>query len=260
MSLQNIGLDLLTETVISNGDLDMILENGLVELPILSASDGHIELSEDIVSLLTESLTGKQLDAAWRKLMNKAGPKWNSTGWTRKQLTAMGKQQNFLRHQVHLQRMLSGGVNDKGESINSSGRYDFGGLIIADKEAGMRVRGSYEWLEAGQSPNIYQQTIRFANWNHIIRDKSLDWMDKARLLMRDRIKIHCDCPAFRYYYAYAASKKGFGLYPEIRPSNITNPKKKGGICKHLQVALNLLGTNHSHIASQLKSHYSQGKP
>lgn len=63
--------------------------------------------------------------------------------------------------------------------------------------------------------------------NKAIR-KSLD-----AALRRNHIQTACECADFKYRFAYMATKKGYGFdTDENRPAKITNPKNKGGICKH----------------------------
>lgn len=47
------------------------------------------------------------------------------------------------------------------------------------------------------------------------------------------VETACDCPDFKYRYAYMSTKKKYGLnQSENRPSNKTNPDLIGGLCKH----------------------------
>ncbi len=158
----------------------------------------------------------------------------------------------FINHAEHLQRLTKGGTRPDGTTFPGGGGLRWGGLLISDKEALLRVLGSYEYNDTQEQ---YQQTIRFANFHKIAKARGANWTEKARMLMNDRIKVHCDCPAFRYFYAYAATKKGFGLYPELRPSEKTNKTKSGGICKHLNLCLVHLPAQAQSIASEMKSHF-----
>lgn len=55
----------------------------------------------------------------------------------------------------------------------------------------------------------------------------------------NHIKISCSCPDFRYRFSYKASVKGYKAGTlETRPSNITNPNLKGGVCKHIAKVVN----------------------
>lgn len=64
--------------------------------------------------------------------------------------------------------------------------------------------------------------------------KSLDYA-----LRHNHIQVLCECGDFKYRYAYMATKKGYGYETnEDRPAKITNPKNKGGLCKHQIKILN----------------------
>ena len=65
--------------------------------------------------------------------------------------------------------------------------------------------------------------------------KSLD-----HSLRYNHIQLSCECPDFRYRYAFMATKLGNGFETnETRPANKTNPSNKGGLCKHSIKILNL---------------------
>lgn len=52
-------------------------------------------------------------------------------------------------------------------------------------------------------------------------------------LKYNHIKISCSCKDFKYRFNYMATKRKYGFDTnETRPSKITNPKLKGGLCKH----------------------------
>lgn len=81
----------------------------------------------------------------------------------------------------------------------------------------------------------FMNSRKFKNKNpRPIIIKSLQYSLKYNHLLVD-----CTCPDFRYRLAYKASKKGYKAGDvEDRPSNITNPKLDGGLCKHLSKVLN----------------------
>lgn len=54
-----------------------------------------------------------------------------------------------------------------------------------------------------------------------------------QMLAHCQVKVECDCPDFRYRFAYLAYKKGYGSIPEDRPAVKTNPNNKGRCCKHI---------------------------
>jgi hypothetical protein len=234
-------LDVLTESEDQNQDIHWLdcvdWEDGCITLPAVDEDqivDSQL-LTEGPAEVLAKlrkkgwSTAGRSLE----RIMNEVDPR-------------------FINHKDHLERLTKGGLRPNGVSFPGGGGLRWGGLIINGKEALLRVLGSFEYKDKQEQ---YQQTIKFANFPQIVKAAGLSWPERARLLMRDRIKVHCDCPAFRYFHAYTATQKGFGLYPEIRPSNITNKEKKGGICKHLHLVLQYLPAQASSIASELKAHY-----
>lgn len=226
--------------------LDHLAED-CVLLPVVREGEDLV-IEEDLSEILTEDqLIEADIDAALRRMQDSG---WRVDGRTAKQLIAMAKKsKDFIRHELHVRRLLKGGTNDAGHPIAGGGGLRWGGLFVEGGEAGLRVYGSFEY---GPNQKIYTQTIKFSNFKKIAGYHDLNWSDKARLLVRDRLKVHCDCPAYRYFYNYTANKKGFGLYPELRPADITNPRNNGGICKHLHVALQYMGGQYSKIASELK--------
>lgn len=236
-------LDLITETeaVVNEDVMDGVM------MPTCCEADGHGSLVLDHeVALVLEHLSKEGLDGALRKLRKLNGDSWKTEGRTAKQLLNMVKGQKFIQHQEHLQRMRdskTGGLRDIG-------------IFNKEGQVFMAVNGSTEWHNPRKR---YQITIGFQNFDRIVADNNLTWSDKARLLMRDKLKVHCNCKAFRYFYAYTAGQKGFGLLPELRPAEVNNPKNKGGICKHLHHALSLLGTNSQKVASQLKQYAESQK-
>lgn len=55
----------------------------------------------------------------------------------------------------------------------------------------------------------------------------------------NHIQVACECGDFKYRYAYMATQRGYGLETnEDRPATKTNPKNKGGLCKHQIKILN----------------------
>jgi hypothetical protein len=211
--------------------------------------DGHVILpavaDQDLIS---EALITEGPSEVIAKLRKKG---WSTAG---RSLGRLMKEidPRFINHKDHLERLTKGGTRPDGTAFPGGGGLRWGGLVISQKEALLRVLGSYEYKDTQEQ---YQQTIRFANFHAIAKAAGLTWTERARLLMQDRIKVHCDCPAFRYFHAYAATEKGFALYPELRPSNKTNPEKKGGICKHLHLVLQYLPAQAQSIASDMKAHF-----
>ena len=240
--LRHPWLNILAESKDQDQDISWVpcegWEDGCIVLP---------EVQEDQVAdgdLLTEGP-----EEVLAKLRKKG---WSTSG---RSLERILKEVDprFINHEKHLERLTQGGTRPDGTPFPGGGGLRWGGLIIGEKEALLRVLGSFEYKDEQEQ---YQQTIRFANFHRIAKAPGLTWPERARLLMRDRIKVHCDCPAFRYFYAYTAGKKGFSLYPELRPSNITNKDGRGGICKHLHLVLTFLPAQSQKIASEMKGHFA----
>jgi hypothetical protein len=224
-------------------------EQDMLWVPCLDWEDGCIILpSIPEAQVIDAGLLTEGPDEVLKQLRQKG---WSTAG---RSLDRMLKEVDprFINHTDHLERLTKGGIRPNGVSFPGGGGLRWGGLIINGNEALLRVLGSFEYKD---TQDHYQQTIRFANFPKIAKAKGLNWPERARLLMRDRLKVHCDCPAFRYFYAYTATQKGFGLYPEIRPSNITNKDKRGGLCKHLHLVLQYLPAQTQHIASELRNHF-----
>lgn len=240
-------LDVLTESIEAGLITEDILDG--LDLPFLveADEDGSIILEGTMVELITEASLGKDGLQSALKRIQRLG--WNVQGRTAKQLLDMARGQTFINHHTHLSRLIKGGHGFPG----GGGIRDVG-IVAKNGQTHVAVNGSWEY---GGPRERYQVTLGFSNWDRIVKDGKITWPDKARLLLRDRLKVHCDCKAFRYYYAYTAHKKGFGLYPELRPADIRNPKNRGGICKHIHHAIQYLGGNNAIMASQLKAHYEK---
>ena len=232
-------LNILTESVDPDPDIHWIAcegwEDGCIILPAVPDSEIITEASPDEVLA---------------KLRKKG---WSTSG---RSLETILKHVDprFIHHADHYDRLIHGGTRPDGTPFPGGGGLRWGGLVVKDGEALLRVLGSFEY---GDKQEQYQQTIRFANLPKIKGARGVNWNERARLLMSDRLKIHCDCPSFRYFHAYAATQKGFGLYPELRPSKITNKECRGGVCKHLHLVLKYLPAQSSKIASELKAHYTK---
>lgn len=233
--MKNPYLDLLAETLNPNEETYFAEIEGIDQKYIVLAP---------IPNSITEALTPSEI----LKNLRKSG--WSTAGRSRERILRE-IDPRFIHHDEHLKRLIDGGDNYPG-----GGGLRWGGLEIKGKNALLRVMGS---LEYDKPQEIYQQVIHFANFDKIANAKGLTWPQKAQMLMKDRLKIHCDCKAFQYFHAHAATKKGFSLYPELRPSDKTNPSKRGGICKHLNLVLKWLPTQGSSIAGEMKEYFERGK-
>lgn len=234
---ENLWLDVISEGA-------EIVED-CVELDILGVDEGFIVVPT-LEAIVNE---GADLDKVVRQLHKKVG----SDGWTRDEILA-DVDPAFIHHAEHFHKLLFGGVRPDGTKFKGGGGLRWGRLEVKGGEAILTVKGSLEYDKPQQE---YTQRIRFSNFGKISRLKDLNWLDKSRALLRDHLKVHCDCPAFQYYYAHAAHQKGLGLKAEKRAANVTNPRKKGSVCKHLHVVLKWLGGQHTKFASEMKSYHEK---
>lgn len=196
---------------------------------------------------LDEARQGADLDAAVSRLKRQGD--WVDEGWTRDRILSV-VDPSFIHHQEHFTRLLRGGVSDRGRPFPGGGGLRWGGLVVTEEEALLRVMGSMEY---NKPQEIYQQTVRFSNYHLIAEDEELSWPEKARLLLtRDNLKLHCDCNAYRFYHQRAATTKGFALMPENRAALTNNPSERGGVCKHLNVTVRWLGAQTQQLAGEMK--------
>jgi hypothetical protein len=236
----------MTQLGLTNQWLDVLAEGAE---PV---HEGHFMPVEGVEEGCVVLLAEDRLETALRTMRKR---NWKTDGVEKAEIMAE-VDPRFINHDEHLHKLVHGGVRDDGTKFTGGGGIRWGGLVIKGGEAVLRTMGSFEYKDTQQ---VYQQTLRFSNFGRISRTRlDLSWPDRARLLLRDRLKVHCDCPAFRYYYAYTAGKKGFGLYPELRPAKETNPGNRGGVCKHLHLVLKWLGGQYPKMASELKKYYEVG--
>ncbi len=157
---------------------------------------------------------------------------------------------DFINHSQHYLRMMQGGRRPDGSTYRGGGGLQSVRMQIGERTAEVVIAGSREWRPEAHS---YLTRIRFANYP-LIAGQPLTWTERARLLLRDDVRVHCSCPAFRYYHAHAATEKGFALLPEDRPASAINPAGRGGVCKHLEHALRYVAANYTTIAGAMKRH------
>ena len=95
----------------------------------------------------------------------------------------------------------------------------------------------------------YTVKITFGGFIDLLRDQiknksTFDFRDISRAVIngfnQDDVYIHCSCPDFSYRFSFYATRNDFNSgTPEIRPSDITNPKDTlGSACKHVLLVLN----------------------
>lgn len=230
-------LDLVAEGVEIDDELDTLDTDGVEDEFIVIPEAVELLVERDLAPVL------KKLKAAG----------WKNEGWTRDRILKE-IDPRFIHHAEHFEKLMYGGVHADGTPFKGGGGLSWGGLTIKGGEAMLKVMGSFEYKKRQEK---YENRIKFANFGKIARAKDVTWPEKARLLLRDQLKVHCNCPAYRYYYAYTATKKGFALKKELRPSKVTNRKKTGAVCKHLNVTLRWLGGQYSKMASELKAYYER---
>ncbi len=215
---------------------------------------GCMNLAQTVMVLLEAKKRG-DLDRVWKKLVATEG--WVVDGWSRDRIISE-VDPSFIHHAEHFDRLLHGGVYKNGTEYPGGGGLSWGGMVITADEALLRVRGSYEYKKQQE---VYQQTIRFANYRRISVAEGLTWPEKARMLLtKDSLRVHCDCDAYRFFHQNAATKKGFALVPEARDAPINNPNDRAGVCKHLNVVLKWLGAQSSRMASEMKEYHERGAP
>lgn len=70
------------------------------------------------------------------------------------------------------------------------------------------------------------------------------------------LKIYCECPAFLYWgykYINTQEKNVPPKRKENRPPDIRNPKRKGIMCKHLNLVLDVFPFNSIQMAKELEN-------
>jgi hypothetical protein len=207
----------------------------------------------DLASLVpmpvTEAASEERLQRELLRLQQTPG--WREEGWTRREIMEEVDPE-FINHADHYERMLSGGTCEDGTAYPGTKGIRSVTLRADEKKADVIIDGSREWDPEEHS---YLNYVRFMNYPRIRRLEGLTWPDKARLLLRDQMRLHCTCPAYRFFYRYGATEKGFALLAEDRPSGITNPDLRGAVCKHLARTLTYLGAWYPRIATGMRQHH-----
>lgn len=74
-------------------------------------------------------------------------------------------------------------------------------------------------------------------------------------LRYNHVQVRCSCPDFKYRYSYMATVKHYGLdTDETRPAQVTNPKNRGGLCKHIVKVLNVPSLWSKRVVTALKGY------
>jgi len=193
--------------------------------------------------LIGEAASRGDLAKVLARLRTERG--WSKKGLPRADILEMVDDE-FIHHRDHADRMMHGGDGFK------AAKGIKGVHMKADlEECDIVVDGSREW---DKKPHRYVSSIKFCNYGKIRETPNLTWLERARLLLGDNLLVDCDCNAYRYFYRYNATKRGFALVAEKRRAKKTNPGNSGSVCKHLEHALKYLGANYSVIASAMKRH------
>lgn len=179
--------------------------------------------------------------------------RWINKGWTRESILN-AVDDDFIRHRLHYERMMHGGKDDGGKSFRASTGIKNVKFFANLQECEIVIDGSREWDRKSHS---YSTRIKFSNYKLIRQTEGVSWLDKARMLLEDNVRVDCGCDAFRYFYRYKASKNGYAIVRENRPAAVRNPGKRGSVCKHLEHALHYIGGSYSTIASAMKQHHER---
>lgn len=108
-------------------------------------------------------------------------------------------------------------------------------------------------VDSSTGNGSYVVRIKLDEYPSIESDATLTTEEKVRLSLAGDIKLHCTCPAFRYWgYEYittqldANSHTNQYLYPSVR-----NPNLEGTLCKHCYRAVRSFGSYWKLIAKDI---------
>lgn len=104
--------------------------------------------------------------------------------------------------------------------------------------------------EIDKNGRLYQNLIKFLNWDDIASDTEMTPRERALMLLwTSDIQVHCNDPSFLYWgYQYICSQLNAAIYQEIRPPHVRNPDERGIVCKHLNRVLRALPFYNGDIA------------
>lgn len=126
-------------------------------------------------------------------------------------------------------------------SVRDYNRIDMDAFWKGDiLEFGVKVHGeTNDYVVMIIFENILDELQREVKANN----NKLEFKCVLRALLKsfngDRVYVSCSCPDWKYRQAYWATKDGYSSgAPEVRPSDITNPRdSKGGGCKHVNLVI-----------------------
>lgn len=102
---------------------------------------------------------------------------------------------------------------------------------------------------------FYDEIVQFSQ---LSPEDILEGRNLASLLRSAKIKVYSSDPSFLYWgYAYIATKKGYGLYPERRKPTIRNPHLYGYCGKHLYAVLMTLPFLTPKIGKMMKDFWTE---
>ena len=111
---------------------------------------------------------------------------------------------------------------------------------------------------------FWRQRIRIKDFDKIvksfIKDKNYKEKDWVSLLLDSDIEVHCDCPAYKYYWQNIATDLSYAIEEEHREPNIRNPSRKGTVCKHIAKVLIYLPNNKMSIIKDINRIYGNKLP
>ncbi len=105
-----------------------------------------------------------------------------------------------------------------------------------------------------QDTDYWYQTIELLDFDEAMAMEGYLNRDKANLAIFGDIKVNCTCPAFTYWgYNYITTSIDAAMKDQNIEPNIRNPERKGTVCKHLYLVLDVLPFHIMTLVSELKS-------
>jgi hypothetical protein len=142
-----------------------------------------------------------------------------------------------------------------------------GGVKLVSEEPGILHFKVSSGTKAGVK---YDCTVSFEDIEDQIkmftRDKKLWKRDgtgidlrllSTKLMHEGDIHVHCTCPAFQYWgmhYIATKYKSVYGHGENKRPG-VRNPRERGLLCKHLELAIEVLPMYNATMARHIKTYY-----
>ena len=127
--------------------------------------------------------------------------------------------------------------------------FDTKALELKFKVTSGTKKGVY-WFQRIRIKDLKKSILAFKNDKNY---KQSDWID---LILGSDIEVHCNCPAYKYYWQNIATELDYAIEKEDRPANIRNPSKKGSVCKHLAKVLIYMPNNRMDILKDLKKAFN----